>query len=98
MANIRVVAENNVKAGKNAEFLALAGEIVKLTNELDEGCVSYDLYQDLANPQKYYMLEEWVSQEALTKHTQAAHFGRIIPQLGALCEGGGAPIILTKAL
>lgn len=83
---IKVVAKHIVKADKVEEFINLARKLVEDTNKKDEGCIHYDLYQDLVNPQVLTMLEEWESQEALDKHSAAEHFKEIVPKLGAFAE------------
>ena len=82
--SIRVVANNYIREGKEAEFLALAKEMVEKTNALDEGCISYALCRDLADPLHVAMIEEWTTNELLMKHMQAKHFVELIPQMGAL--------------
>ena len=84
---IKVVAKHTVKANQVQEFINLARTLVEDTNQKDEGCIHYDLYQDLTNPQVLTMLEEWESQEALDQHSAAEHFKEIVPKLGALTEG-----------
>lgn len=39
----------------------------------EEGCINYDLHQCLENPRKFMFYENWVSKEALQKHSQSAH-------------------------
>jgi quinol monooxygenase YgiN len=39
----------------------------------EEGCLRYDLFQDLSDPLKFTFIEEWTSPAALEKHSQSAH-------------------------
>ena len=83
---IKVVAENRIKKDKIEEFLALASRLREATNTKDEGCIHYDLYQDLEDPAVLTFLEEWESMEALEKHIAADHFKEIVPQFEPLVE------------
>lgn len=93
---IKIVAKKLVKKDKVEEFKKLAAELVQKTNELDEGCISYDLYQDLSNPCILTIIEEWESKEALDKHSKAKHFVEIVPALGELSEDNGELNIYQK--
>jgi len=39
----------------------------------EAGCVFYDLHQDLDKPNEFWMLEEFVSLEAVNFHGQTSH-------------------------
>jgi quinol monooxygenase YgiN len=84
---IKVVARNTVKKEKIEEFIAVAEKLVELTNRNDEGCIHYDLYQDISNPQILTFIEEWESMDALDRHMAADHFKEIVPKLGAFADG-----------
>ena len=38
------------------------------------GCSQYDLHRDLADPQIFYVIEHWASEEILQAHNASAHF------------------------
>jgi quinol monooxygenase YgiN len=40
----------------------------------ETGCMSYDVLQDKAAPERFVLVEEWSSTAALDAHNQAAHF------------------------
>lgn len=84
---IKVVARNIVKKEKVEEFIALAEKLVELTNQKDEGCIHYRLYQDLSDPQILTFIEEWENMDALNKHMAADHFKDMVPKLGTLADG-----------
>ena len=86
---IRIVAKNIIKKEKIEEFIVLAKKLVEETNQKDEGCIHYQLYQDLADPQILTIMEEWESQEALEKHMAAPHFKEIVPQFAAFASSPG---------
>jgi quinol monooxygenase YgiN len=94
---IKVVAQNTVKKEKIDEFIALAEKLVEATNKHDKGCIHYELYQDLDNPQLLTFIEEWESMEALDQHMAADHFKELVPQLGAFADGPKELHIYKKA-
>lgn len=71
---IRIVAKNLIKANKVEEFIALAKNPVQETVQKDSGCISYELYQDTANPQILTIMEQWENRGALEQHMAAKHF------------------------
>ncbi|SHI23504.1 Quinol monooxygenase YgiN [Sporobacter termitidis DSM 10068] len=83
---IKVVAKQYIKDGSLEEFLPVAKALVEETNKKDEGCLKYEMYQDLSDPLVVTVIEEWESQEVLDKHMKAKHFTDAMPKIGALCE------------
>lgn len=67
--------------------------MVEATNEFDEGCIQYELFQDIENPQIFSMIEQWESKEALDAHLDAKHMKEIVPLLR---EGAGEMNIYQK--
>jgi quinol monooxygenase YgiN len=82
---IKVVAKSYAKEGKVDKILELSKELVEKT-VIEEGCISYELFQDLEDPKAIVFIEEWESEEALSKHMASEHFKRIVPQLNELRE------------
>jgi quinol monooxygenase YgiN len=39
----------------------------------ENGCISYELYQDTANPGKFTFIEKWKSNELLDAHLKSPH-------------------------
>lgn len=95
---IKVVATNRVKKEKIDEFIALAEKLVEATNKYDEGCIHYDLYQDINDPRLLTFIEEWESMETLNKHMTAPHFKELVPKLGAFADGPEDVHIYQKSL
>jgi len=77
--SIRVVAKHIVKDGSKGGLVAILEELVQKTR-LENGNISYSLYESLDDPNVVTMLEEWESKEALDAHIKTEHFTRIIPQ------------------
>lgn len=84
---IKVVARNTVKKEKIEEFITMAEKLVELTNQKDEGCIHYSLYQDLSDPRILTFIEEWESMDALNRHMAADHFKDMVPKLSAFADG-----------
>ena len=78
---IKVCAINYLKKECVDDFLATAKELVAKTNELDEGCIKYELCRDINDPQRFVMSEEWTDKNALDKHMSAKHFVDLVPKL-----------------
>lgn len=82
---IKVVAKSYAKGDKLDRILELSKEMVETTVK-EEGCIKYELCQDVKDPKIIIILEEWENEEALNKHIASEHFKRIIPQLNELRE------------
>lgn len=82
---IKVVARMTIKEGM-AEILK--GAVVELVEETrkEEGCIAYQLFQDIGNENIFTFMEEWEDQEALQKHMKSPHFQAAMPKLSALQE------------
>ena len=80
---VKVIAKFFVKEDKVEEFLKLASVLVEESRK-EEGCVSYNLLQDVSNPQTLIMVEEWESAKILKTHMASAHFTSIIPKMSLL--------------
>lgn len=77
---MKVIARKVIQEGTMEKVLKLYDELVTLSR-LEEGCISYELYQDKSNPLLLAVFEEWENQESLDKHTKSEHFTRIVPLL-----------------
>lgn len=83
---IKIVAKNYVKKDKINDFISMVTKLVQETNQKDEGCIHYELFQDINNPSILTIIEEWESKEALAQHMNAKHFQEIVPTLAAFTE------------
>ena len=82
---ITIVAKNIIKEGKLEEFKALAKEHVEKSRK-EEGCIAFNLNEDINNKNVLTFIEEWENKEAIELHNKSAHFTTIIPKLGELRE------------
>ena len=83
---ITIVAKSVVLEGKAEEFKTTARKLIA-ESQKEAGCISYDLYQEVNQPNVLTFIEEWKNMEAIEKHNASAHFTQIVPKLGTLREG-----------
>ena len=76
---IRTADENRDKAVRIAKELVAA-------SLCDEGCVAYDLFESATRDNVMMICETWRDEAALEKHSAAAHFTTLVPQLESLGE------------
>lgn len=84
MSAIYVVATNKAKEGCAEKLHAVLSAMIEPTRK-EEGCIQYALYADKAGT-TFVFIEQWASSEALTAHTQTAHFARLQADAPALLE------------
>ena len=75
---LHVVAHIEALPGFEAEVLSVLNSYIAPTRA-ENGCVRYDLFQDLGDPKKFTFIEEWESKADLDAHAQSAHIaaGRV---------------------
>lgn len=93
---IKVVAKNYIKADKVDEFIKLAMQLVKETNRNDAGCLSYEFFQDISNPQLLTFIEEWENKAFLEQHMSAKHFKEASAAFKNFVEGPGEVNLYQK--
>lgn len=69
--------------GKTEEFKVIVETLIKETRE-ENGCISYNLYQDINNQNILTFFEEWESKNSLNRHMNTKHFKDIAPKLREL--------------
>lgn len=70
---LKIIAVMKVKADA-VEALKPIFQAVVTGSQEEEGCISYNLYQDIADPTKFVMVEEWKSQAAIDFHNTTEHY------------------------
>ena len=68
------------------EALQLARRMADATRE-EPGCISYDFYVGLSDPNTLMLFQEWESMEALMGHFQTAHMEEFLQELPELVSG-----------
>lgn len=51
---------------------------------LEEGCLYYDLYQKIEDPNTFYILDGWVNEKAVAEHVQDPNVPRVMEDLRPL--------------
>jgi len=69
---LTVVAIAETSADRAEDLKAVCMGLIEPTRK-EDGCISYDLYQDTTNPGKFTFIENWQSQEHLDVHLQTPH-------------------------
>jgi quinol monooxygenase YgiN len=82
---IHIVAKNLVKESQVETFKVLSKELILKSKE-EEGCIAYDLYEDMNNPTVLTFIEIWSDEEAIERHNKSDHFKKNVPKLGKLVE------------
>lgn len=80
-----VVAKSVVKQGMVEEYKKLTVKLIEETRK-EPGNISYDLCQDVDNPNVLTFIEKWQDKEVFAAHMQTAHFKEIVPALRELRE------------
>ena len=83
MSHVTVVAQ---VIAKNESVAAAKTELLKLIapTRKENGCIGYDLHQDLENPALFIFYETWENLAALEKHMNTEHFKAYIAAVDGL--------------
>lgn len=68
---------------------------VVATTLREQGCISYQLNRDLANPRRFVFTEEWESQADLDRHLAAPHMQPLAAQVPE-CLESSEMILMAK--
>ncbi|HZK96880.1 MAG TPA: antibiotic biosynthesis monooxygenase [Prolixibacteraceae bacterium] len=81
---LNVVAIAETSADRAEELKSVCLGLIEPTRK-EEGCISYDLYQDTTIPGRFTFIENWKSKEHLDVHLKSPHlvaagaaFGKIV--------------------
>ena len=83
-------ARITVKPEAVEQFLSYANVIV-LASNLEQGCLIYNLYQEVGKPSSFIFYEEYVNQDAIDFHNSTNHFKTFIAQITEILDG--SPVI-----
>ena len=92
---IKVIARSKIKEGFLPEALELYRELVAETRK-EEGCISYELFEELDHPHSLTLIEEWETLEDLHLHTQTPHFTHLVGKLSKIETE--LPVLIYKKL
>jgi quinol monooxygenase YgiN len=80
-----VLAILQAKPGKEADLKQALQSLIEPTLK-EEGCINYDLHENLHKPGEFLFYENWTSQAAHQKHDQSGHIHRVRNMLGPIAE------------
>jgi quinol monooxygenase YgiN len=92
---LNVVAIIETSADKVEELKAVCLGLIEPTRK-EEGCISYDLYQDITNSGKFTFLENWQSKEHLDVHLKTPHLVAAGAAFGKLATKEVIVLMLNK--
>jgi quinol monooxygenase YgiN len=67
----------NVLQEKHLEVMQTLLSMIEPT-EKEEGCLSYAVFCDIANKNRFSLLEEWETREDLDRHLKSHRFGVLL--------------------
>jgi len=83
---IAVIATLKIKPGAEAEFEAIATELVAKVNANEPGCKLYTLHRG-DQPQTYVFLERYSDEAAIEAHRRTPYFRELGARMGPFMEG-----------
>lgn len=92
---IKVIARSVIKEGHLSDALKIYQLLVNETVK-EYGCISYELFQELDNPNNLTLIEEWEDTRALQLHTQTPHFIELVEKLSSYEKE--LPVLIYKKL
>lgn len=84
---IGVVAKLSVQDGKQADFEAVAKDLMAKVKANEPGCLTYQLYKAKGSETDYIFMEQYASADDLKAHGQTEYFKAAGPGLGACLAG-----------
>jgi quinol monooxygenase YgiN len=75
-----------LKPGTEAEFEAVAKQLVAKVNANEPGCKLYQLSRS-DKPDTFYFMERYVDQAAVDAHRASEHYKTLGRQMGAFLDG-----------
>lgn len=61
------------------------------------GCLYYDLYQKIEDPNTFYILDGWADQAAVDSHVAEPHVAEVMKELSPLLVFGPSITLSTRA-
>lgn len=85
-----IIATIKAKSGQEAQFLAVAQELIAAVRAHEPGCLLYTLSQG-EDKSTFVFMERYADDAALAAHRGTEHFKRLGRAMGAYMDG--APVI-----
>lgn len=82
---LKIVAIIKAKPECAQDILPVFQAVVTGSQE-EEGCISYNLHQDVSDSTKFVMIEEWKSQDAINIHNETEHYKTFVAASADMLE------------
>ena len=89
---ILVTGVIELDAGKREDVVAAMGVVMEKTRA-EEGCEGYAFTGDLGDPGRFYVAEQWASEDAMNAHMATAHLAEFMGKMG---EFGVTKVEITR--
>jgi quinol monooxygenase YgiN len=83
---IKVIAHIQAKPERINETRELLTSLI-LPTRIEEGCITYQLFQNESDPTDFTFIEEWTSDEDLDAHLKSDHLQRVAAEEANLFTG-----------
>lgn len=84
--NIIVVATLKVKKEFKDEIYNTLVELYTQTHKNDNGCIQYELHQDLEDENSFTFIETWENMSLLEEHSNKQHFLDFVEKIDGKLE------------
>jgi quinol monooxygenase YgiN len=76
-----------IKSGQFDVALAMARDLVMATRD-EAGCITYEFYRGLSDPDTLVIFQEWETMDALVNHLSTPHVEAFLRRLPEISDGG----------
>ncbi len=76
-----------IKSGQFDQALEMARELV-IATQGENGCITYEFYRGLSEPNTLVLFQEWESMDALMNHLSSIHVEAFLRRLPEISDGG----------
>ncbi len=84
-----------IKPEHKEELLKVFQAVVEETRK-EAGNVSYGLYENVSDPNKYTFIEVWKSQQAIDSHNTSVHFQAFVKAIDGKVESLAVDVLKAK--
>ena len=79
-----------IKSGQFDRALAMAHDLIAAARG-EAGCITYEFYRGLSDPDTLVVFQEWESMDALMDHLSSPHVESFLRRLPKTSDGGITP-------
>ena len=76
-----------IKSGQFDRALAMAHDLISAARG-EAGCITYEFYRGLSDPDTLVVFQEWESMDALMDHLSSPHVESFLRRLPEISDGG----------